>query len=318
MRKFLPIVICLVMLLTACGGNEVGNQQTNSNNQSDSKGAAQSEETFVYESENGPVTVPKNPQRVVVLTRFLTGNVMLLGVPLVGVDEMSKDNPNFAEQLKDVEAVSDESLEKILALEPDLIIAMDGVNNVDKLQEIAPTVTYTYGKLDYLNQQIEVGKLLNKEAEAKAWVEDFTARSTEAGEKIRAKVGDNNSVSVIEMFNQQLYVYGYNFGRGTELLYGVLGLKLPEKVEEATKTDGYLALSTEVIGEYAGDYIILSKDADEDNSFQQTETYKSVEAVKNNRVFTADAKAFYFNDPLSLEYQLQFFIDHFLGDADSK
>lgn len=314
MNKLLPIALLLTLLLTACGGTTTSSENSGAN--TNSPGASQSEDTFVYESENGPVTVPKNPQRVVVLTRFLTGNVMLLDVPLVGVDQMAKDNPNFAEQLKDVEVVSDESLEKILALQPDLIIGQSNISNLDKLNEIAPTVTYTYGKLDYLQQHIEIGKLLNKEAEAKAWAEDFQARATEAGENIRAKVGDDATVSVIEMFNKQLYVYGYNFGRGTEILYGEMGLKLPEKVEEATQTDGYLALSFEVMGDYMGDYVIYSKDEAEDNSFLETETYKSIDAVKNNRVFTADAKAFYFNDPLSLEYQLQFFIDHFLDGSE--
>lgn len=314
MNKLLPIALLLTLLLTACSGTTNGSEKSGAN--ASSPGAAQSEDTFVYESENGPVTVPKNPQRVVVLTRFLTGNVMLLDVPLVGVDQMAKDNPNFAEQLKDVEVVNDESLEKILALQPDLIIGQSNISNLDKLNEIAPTVTYTYGKLDYLQQHIEIGKLLNKEEEAKAWAEDFQARATEAGESIRAKVGDDATVSVIEMFNKQLYVYGYNFGRGTEILYGEMGLKLPEKVEEATQTDGYLALSFEVMGDYMGDYVIYSKDEAEDNSFLETETYKSIDAVKNNRVFTADAKAFYFNDPLSLEYQLQFFIDHFLDGSE--
>lgn len=41
---------------------------------------------------------------------------MLLGVPLVGVDEMSKTNPNFQEKLKNVEVVTDESIEKSLSL----------------------------------------------------------------------------------------------------------------------------------------------------------------------------------------------------------
>lgn len=329
MKKIWPVILFMTLLLAACGsgsseevkpsqpagaGEAAATDSTgNGGNEAQGGGSGQEGETFVYQSESGPVQVPVNPQRVVVLTRFLTGNVMLLGVPLVGVDEMSKDNPNFAEQLKDVETVSDENLEKILALDPDLIIGLDGSNNLDKLKEIAPTVMYTYGKLDYLQQHIEIGKLLNKEEEARAWTEDFTARTKEAGQKIRAVTGENATVSVIETFGRQLYVYGYNFGRGTELLYGDLGLKLPEKAAEATKADGYMALSTEVLPEYMGDYIVFSKDEREDNSFQDTMVYKSVEAVKNNRVFIADAKTFYFNDPLSLEFQLQFFIDHFLG-----
>lgn len=108
-------------------------------------------------------------------------------------------------------------------------------------------------------------------------------------------------------------MYGYNFGRGTELLYGDLKLGMPEKVKEGTKTDGYFAVSTEVLNDFMGDYVIFSKDADEDNSFQDTAVYKSVPAVVNNRVYEVDAKSFYFNDPLSLEYQLEFFLQSFLG-----
>ncbi|GIN90051.1 ABC transporter substrate-binding protein [Siminovitchia terrae] len=308
MKKFfIPSVLLLVLLLSACS-SKTGNTDKESD-QSSSKS-----DTFTYESENGPIEVPENPQRVVVLTRFLTGNVMALDVPVVGVDEMSKSNPRFEEKLKDIEAVSDENLEKIIELEPDLIIGLSGIKNIDKLSEIAPTVTYTYGKVDYLTQQLEIGKLLNKEKEAEAWVNDFKARATKAGEEIREKIGEDATVSVIETFNKQLYVYGYNYGRGTEILYNEFKLDMPKKVEESTKQDGYLALSTEVLKDYFGDYVIFSKNADEDNSFQETEMYKSIPAVKNNHVFEADAKTFYFNDPLSLEYQLEFFIEHFLEE----
>ncbi|WP_256762157.1 iron-hydroxamate ABC transporter substrate-binding protein [Cohnella sp. WQ 127256] len=322
MKKLsVPFILILVLLLSACGGN-----QANKNNEasspsaesssaapSSSQAAASESDTLTYQSENGPVEVPTHPQRVVVLTRFLTGNVMILGVPLVGVDEMSKENPNFADKLKDVEAVSDESLEKIIELNPDLIIGLSDIMNIDKFKKIAPTVTYTYGKVDFKTQQLEVGKLLNKEKEAQAWVEDFDARTKKVGEEIKAKIGENATVSVIETFNKQLYVYGDNFGRGTEILYQQFGLGMPEKVKESTSKDGFFAVSTEVLKDYTGDYVIFSKNADEDNTFQKTETYKNIPAVKNQHVFEADAKAFYFNDPLSMEYQLEFFTKHFLG-----
>ncbi len=318
-KLLLPVILCLVLVMSACGGNQEGNADSGSTNASEGEsGAAQPSAnaeaaTFTYESENGPIEVPTHPQRVVVLTRFLTGNVMALGVPLVGVDEMSKSNPFFEERLKDIEAVSEESVEKIMALEPDLIIGLDEITNFEKFQQIAPTVTFTYNRLNYLDLQLEVGKLLNKEKEAQAWVDDFSARTKQAGKEITEKLGEGATVSVIETFNKQLYVYGYNFGRGTELLYGDLNFSLPEKVKEATKADGYLALSTEVLEDYLGDYVIFSKDADQDNSFQDTEVYKRVPAVVNNRVYEVDAKSFYFNDPLSLEYQLEFFIKTFLG-----
>ncbi|MWV42835.1 ABC transporter substrate-binding protein [Paenibacillus sp. HJL G12] len=308
-KHFALVVLVLVFLLSACGGKtDKANDATPSSEPASSK-----TEMVTYQSENGPVEVPANPQRVVVLTRFLTGNVMALGVPVVGVDEMSKTNPRFEEKLKDVEAVSDESVEKIIELNPDLIIGLSDIKNIDKFKKIAPTVTYTYGKVDYLTQQLEVGKLLNKEKEAEAWVTDFKTRAQKAGEEIKAKIGANATVSVIETFNKQLYVYGYNYGRGTEILYNEFKLDMPKAVKEATAKDGYLALSTEVLKDYFGDYVIFSKNADEDSSFQNTEVYKNIPAVKNGHVFEVDAKSFYFNDPLSLDYQLDFFIKSFLG-----
>ncbi|GGA14712.1 ABC transporter substrate-binding protein [Paenibacillus marchantiophytorum] len=317
MKKLLiPFVLILVLLISACGGKEANKSDTASSSSPKPASTQTGEKdtgTFTYQSESGPVQVPTHPKRVIVLTRFLTGNLMALDVPLVGADEMSKDNPNFAEKLAGVEAVTDESLEKIIELKPDLIVGLSDIKNIDKFKKIAPTVTYTYGKVDFLTQQLEIGKLVNKEKEAQSWVDDFNTRSKKIGEEIKAKIGENATVSVIETFNKQLYVYGENFGRGTEILYQQFGLKMPDKVKAATKTDGFFALSTEVLKDFMGDYVIFSKNADEDNSFQNTQTYKNVPAVQNQHVFEANAKAFYFNDPVSMEYQLKFFIKNFLG-----
>jgi iron complex transport system substrate-binding protein len=221
-------------------------------------------------------------------------------------------NPNFKE-LKNVEEVTDENLEKIIELNPDLIIGLSTIKNVDKLKEIAPTVTYTYGKVDYLTQHVEIGKLLNKEKEAQAWVDDFKKRAKTTGDEIKAKIGEDATVSVFEKFDKQFYVYGDNWGRGTEILYQEMKLGMPEKVKETALKDGYFALSLEVLKDYAGDYVILSNNKDQDNSFQQTDTFKNIPAVKNNQLYEADAKKFYFNDPITLEYQLDFFSKSFLG-----
>lgn len=233
---------------------------------------------------------------------------MALKVNLVGVDSWSKMNPRFETTLKAAQEVSDESLEKLIELKPDLIIGLSSVKNVDKLKQIAPTVTYTYGKVDYLTQHLEIGKLLNKEKEAQAWITDFKKRAQKAGEDIKAKVGADKTISVVENFDKQLYVFGNNWGRGTEILYQEMKLEMPKKVKEMALKAGYYALSLEVLPEYAGDYVIFSKNPDTDNSFQQTDTYKNMPAVKNKQLFEVNAKEFYFNDPLTLEYQLDFFV----------
>lgn len=308
MKKILtPILLIFVLIISACSSQSTGKESTSAPKEN-------KPETIIYESENGPIEVPADPQRVVVLFHSFAGSVMALDVNLVGADPWSKMNTRFADKLKDVEEVTDESLEKILELEPDLIIALSSINNVEKLNKIAPTVTFTYGKVDYLTQFLEVGKLLNKEKEAQAWIDDFKTRAQKAGEEIKSKIGAEATISVIETFEKELYVFGDNWGRGTEILYQEMKLNMPEKVKEMALKEGYYALSPEVLPEFAGDYLIFSKNPDADNSFQETDTYKNIPAVKSNRVFEVNSEEFYFNDPLTLEYQLDFFKKSFLGN----
>ncbi|WP_026566559.1 iron-hydroxamate ABC transporter substrate-binding protein [Bacillus sp. UNC41MFS5] len=307
MKKLLfPFILLLVLIISACSNETSGKEESSPKKEEQPK-------TFTYQSENGPIEVPSNPKRVILLSGF-TGNVIDLGVNIVGVDVWSKNNPTFKEELKDVAEVSDENLEKIIELEPDLIIGLSNIKNLDKLKEIAPTVTYTWGKADYLTQHVEIGKLLNKEKEAQAWVDDFKTRAKTAGDEIRSKIGEDATVSVIEAYDKDLYVFGNNWARGTEILYQAMNLKMPEKVKEMALKSGYYAISAEVLPEYAGDYVILSKYADADQSFQETETYKNIPAVKNNRVFEMNGNGASFSDPVTLDKQLDFFKKSFLGN----
>ncbi len=305
-KLIIPFLLLLALVLSGCGAtkNEGTSTEKETGKTSENSG------TITYQSENGPVEVPANPQRVVVLGTY-AGNVLSLNVPLVGVDSWSKMNPRY--KLEGVEEVTDESLEKIIELNPDLIIGLSTAKNVEKLKEIAPVVTFTYGKLDYLSQHLEIGKLLNKEEEAQKWIDDFKTRSKEAGQEIKAKIGENATVTVVENFDKELYVFGDNWARGTEILYQEMGLKMPEKVKQTALKEGFYSLSLEVLPEYVGDYLIVSKAEEKETSFMESETFKNIPAVKNNRVFVANAKEFYFNDPITLEYQLEFFKESFLG-----
>lgn len=307
MKKWLlPMFMMVVLLLAACGNKEESVKEKD-----DSTNVTSSSETITYQSETGPVEVPAHPKRVVVLSSF-AGDLLQLGVNIVGVDSWSAMNPNFQEGIKDAVVVENTDIEKIIELEPDLIIGLSGIDNADKLAEIAPTVLFTYGKVDYLQQYIEIGKVVNKEEEATKWVEDFKVRAADVGSKIKEKIGKDATITVAENFDKQLYIFGNNWGRGTEILYQAMGLKMPEKVQEVALEPGYFAISQEVLGDYAGDYVIFSMWKDQDTSFTDAAWFKDLEAVKNGHLFEVDAKAFYFNDAMTLDYQLEFFKEKFL------
>ncbi|MCK0472269.1 iron-hydroxamate ABC transporter substrate-binding protein [Halalkalibacter sp. APA_J-10(15)] len=306
MKKLLiSLLLIFILVLSACGSDE----STDVSNSKESDPEADAE-MITYESELGPVEVPANPQRIVALTNG--PNVLALDGNIVGIDEWTEANPLFTERLKGVEIVSDATLEKIQELNPDLIIAGSWQENLDSLSKIAPTVVYTWGALDYLSQQLDIGKLLNKEEEAAAWIEDFQNRAQSTGDEVRALIGEDATVSVFENGNDELYVFGDDYARGTEILYQEMKLNMPEQVEEMALESGVYTLSLEAVPEFAGDYIVLSKNPDADDSMFELNTWQNVPAVQNDQVIEINSKASTYSDPITLEYLLDIFEGYFL------
>ncbi|MFW6298682.1 MAG: ABC transporter substrate-binding protein [Bacillota bacterium] len=300
MKKIMVLSFSIMLTLTlmACSSEE----------------EEESRETFTYESEEGDVEVYESPERVVVLSAYLTGHVLAADGNVVGAPDWDFMNETYEPYLEDTEEISEDDVEGIMALEPDLILAQPDVANLDQIKDIAPTVVFTYGNLSYLEQYEEIATLLGERDEAEAWVEDFQARAQEMGETIKDKHGEDATVSVVESYGKDLYVYGDNWGRGTEILYQEMDLKMPEPVREDALEPGYYAISSEVIADYMGDFVVLSKHQDADTSFEETSTYQSTDAYQNDRILEVDGTAFAYNDPLTLEWQLETFEEFFLDD----
>lgn len=320
-KSFVSLVVLLLLavMISACGGNKASNAPSNEQSQESSTpapteeapAADESNGTITYESETGPVEIPANPVRIVALTN--APNVLSLGKELVGVDQWTGANHLFKDQLDGVAIVSDEDPESVAAQNPDLIIAGAHSKNLDQLAKIAPTVTYTWGKLDYLNQQLEIGKLLNKEAEAQQWIDQFIEKTAATGLEIKDKYGDDVTVSAFEMGENSVFVMGDNWARGTEILYQAMGLGMPEKVAQDALEPGYFSLSLEVLPEYSGDFIVLSRPLEAGNDMLTSEVWKNIPAVQNGRVIEIESAASSYSDPTTLEHLYEIFKKGFLG-----
>lgn len=293
---FMLIAIVSLSVLTACGGNTTTKQDT-------------SGEMRTYQSEKGAIQVPKHPKRVAMMAATYAGNLLELGITPIAINEWPKKSKFYEGKLDQVEVVTEDNPEKLVGLNPDLIITFSDDKNIKKYQEIAPTVTLTYDKYDYLEQHIEIGKIVGKEKEARDWVAKWNQKTAEAKQKVQDAIGKDKTVMVIETFGKDLYVYGKNWGRGTEILYQALELKAPEKLQKDVFGPGYKAISTEVIPQYAGDYIFVGEGSSTKNSFMESDVWKQLPAVKNNQVIKFDSDSFYFNDPISLEKELDFIVE---------
>lgn len=307
------LLFSTVLIIGACSNSDNAEKDKAEND----KEVESKEETRTYASDFGDVVVPANPQRVVIASWHYPGHLLSLGITPIAVYEMAKDSEFLGDQLKDVEVISDGSIEKILALNPDLIIANSNHENLDKLKKIAPTVVFELGKDTRLETFLKIGEVVGKTDEAKKQMAEWEERIATSKQKFAEKFDMTQKISVIGEYDKQLYVYGPNHGRGTEVLYTALGLDYPQTLKDAlSKVDvNYHSFSEEMLPDFIGDYVFVAGMVKGKKTILDQPMYESLPVVQQNRVHFIHEPTFYFSDPISLNGQLDFFERILLGDA---
>jgi len=327
------LMIGLSLLLSACSGNTAPSPSPAASESAPAiqvtttpaaqESTAPAGATKVYTSSFGSVTIPANPERIVDLTGSAIGNLLQLGVKPIAAVDFGLENPFHEGMIEGIQNIGDgNDPEAILTLEPDLIIVFSyvGEEAYETLSQIAPTVRLEYGAQKPAELLLEFGKITGKEDEAQSWVDNWKQKIEAVKPDIVAAVGDK-TVSILQPHAKGIYGWGNKGGRGGEILYDEFGLKAPPLVKEQL-IDGELAgqdFSLEQLPQYAGDFIFTSEFGwDNDTSglasaFYDSALWKNLDAVKNGNVYRIDPMGFYYNDPISLEKQLDFIVESLLG-----
>ena len=301
MKKFFAFltVALAVFLLAACSSS------SRSSNSSSSEQTELSSKPKI-DGFNYYGDIPKNPKRIASLSSTYTGYLYQLGFDPASVTNYDAKNPVMKDRAKDAEILLPDDTESISKLKPDLIIVDASDKNIDKLKKIAPTIAIEYGKNDYLEILNRFGQVFGKEKEADQWIEDWTSRTAKIGQDLKAKLGENATFTVAGLSDKEIYLFGNNWGRGGEVVYKALGFDAPQKVKDEVFGPGYLAVSQETVASYIGDYVLVAAETEDTGSFlYESDVWKAIPAVQQGHVLKVDANAFYFNDPLSLEYELK-------------
>ena len=150
------------------------------------------------------------------------------------------------------------------------------------------------------------GKVFDQEKQAKDWIKNWNEKTAKVGKELKAKLGENATFTVIGLYEKDIDLFGNNWGRGGEVIYQALGFKAPQKVVDDVFKAGYLEVSQEVLPKYIGDYaIVAAEDEKTGASLYESDVWRSIPAVLQGHILKVNANAFYFNDPLSLEYELK-------------
>ncbi|GKU78076.1 ABC transporter substrate-binding protein [Paenibacillus sp. L3-i20] len=293
-------VIALTGALLAACGKEANNKAVEVAPASEVVEATASPEpkkeesaTKMYKDWSGhEVAIPTNPKRVI-FHGEVTGDLLALGVTPVG------NNKSTGTVYDDLLASTEDvgfpiSMEKSLALQPDLIIFSNSDAAIyEKLIKIAPTVTYdSFALLD--DRMKALGEILGKQEEAKTWLQSYHEDRDAMWAELRKNViKENETATVFTMYpGNRLFVMA---GAGLpQFLYEEGGFKPVDQVKKLIEEGtGFLEISTESIADYAGDRIFILNPVDagaagESDTLMKSDIVSSIPAVKNNYMYKFD------------------------------
>ncbi|MER6348128.1 ABC transporter substrate-binding protein [Streptomyces sp. NPDC001595] len=208
------------------------------------------------------VEVPSDPRKVVALSEPTLDAALALGVQPVGTTAgrgqtgVSTYLAGKASEAQVVATVAEADMEKLAALQPDLILLDETTavkGEVSKLQAIAPTVVTAKLNEDWKKAFTATADALNKKADAERVLAGFEADVAAA----RKKLGDQAGavVSVVRWQNGAPSVVGRGRNHVGSTLTA-LGLDRPED-QRGTGTGHSEPVSLEKLSTIDGDWLFL-------------------------------------------------------------
>ncbi len=284
MKRLLSILFIFGLVLSGCSTTEE---------------PSASDEMMSYESINGTVEYPANPT---IYADYYVGQLLYLGGDVIGADMTypAETWTSVAEE-QGVANIS-EDMEAVAALAPELIITMN-TDFYEQYSSIAPTILIPYGTFNQEDIVVELGKILGKEDEANSWVTEFNTNI----ETLKAEIDNpDQTIGIVDSWGGSMYMYGANFGRGGYVLYDKLGLKGTAQAEEeyVREANSYLTVDAESLTNYAGVLLFICAPAEGVEEIKALPTYNDLDAVKNGQVIELDYDTFLYDDPYSLNAQV--------------
>lgn len=240
--------------LTACGSPEPASPSGNDGGQ-----------TRVIEHAMGTTEITGKPKRIVTLDATFTSAALALGGNVVGYttfrgrqlpDYLGEDRQHAA-NAEWVGKLSQPNLEKIVQLQPDLILSAKVRHEqlYDQLSKIAPTVFSTTTGATWKQNLLLTGRAMGEEELARHELRNYEKRAKTIGDSIRAELGHNPTMSVVRFAGEPtVRLYGPDSFVG--IVQSDTGLARPQG---QPNSDGIAAnLSQERILELDADHIFVS------------------------------------------------------------
>ncbi|WP_058486353.1 ABC transporter substrate-binding protein [Defluviitalea phaphyphila] len=291
MRKFLFLFSVLCLLLTSC---------------SSEKNVKKNEETIsVIDSAGNEVTVKKSPKKVVSLTSSFGEIWMLSGGTLVGISSDAFEGRDLGISKDEVDIIGtviNPNVEKVLSLQPDLVILSKDISNHMGMTEILDkaNIPYYICKVENLEDYLFTLKnfvyITGKE-------EYYEINGQEVKNKVSALLSklpsiENSSINALVL---RSYSSGVSVKVRDDIVCDILeeiGVNNIAKNNNAILED----LNMEAIIEANPDYIFITTMGSDkekalsslNESLMSNPAWNNLKAVKNNNVFILPKDLFHY------------------------
>lgn len=240
----------------------------------------------------GETCVPEEFERVMALDPGSLGNSLALGVTPIATTSLDGEIPEYLSLPSDVAVVghpSQPNLERILGLNPDLILMDNRVNLYEPLSQIAPTVVaenwQTLGPEPLWKRDFKFhAKALGKSETGAALLEEYNQRVSQ----LQDQLGDGRqtlTVSVVNVRSDHVRVYLKDSFIGTIL--EDVGLSRPPLQDRPGLVE---RISLEVIPELDADVMFLivsdSENTEVLDQFTSHPLWSQLSVVQRDRVYS--------------------------------
>ena len=257
----------------------------------------------------GETCVPINPQRIVATDEDTLEILLALGLKPIAASEPNMVNSrsrHLGGKVDDVVSLGKNnqlSLERILQLNPDLILGFDFSleNNYDQFSQIAPTVALNLSSHDAWKTALQgAGEILSRSQQAQQQLENYQERIKKL-QKAMGEQLDKTEVSVVRFYADGHLEFRDSSSFPGSVLKNV-GLPRPAVQYETNSDETYQSVSTERLDLLDGDVIFVAIDAGANErftKFQQDPLWQKLKAVQNERVFIVDSGYWIFGNVLA-------------------
>lgn len=291
----LGLTIALAGALTACGAANPGNSPASSGGGNDAPPATSEEaKTRTVSYLGKEYELPAKTERIVIAgaVEAMEDSIVLGIKPVGAISYSGKFPPLFASITENAEPIGEKtepSVEKILSLQPDVIIGSTKFKPevMEKLSKIASTIPYSHIATDWESNLKLLGELSGKQQQAEQAIAQYKADLETAKTKLGGKQKDKK-VLAVRIRSGQIYIYPESVFFNP-VLYQDLGFAVPDEVKGAKAQE---LLSAERFAEMNPDYLFVQFSADENKDKPEAlkemlnhPVLKNVNAFKNGAVY---------------------------------